>query len=205
MYRAITVAREFGSGGAIVAGIVAERLKWKLLDRALLEAIAGSARVAPDLAARFDECVDPWLHRLGKQSLWRGVIEGVSAVPEDACFDSEAMARFATRIVRDAAEVGQCVIVGRGAQCILAGRPDVFHVFVYGAESDKIGRVRERFPGAPDPAALMRERDRQRAAYIRSYFQREWRDPELYDLMVNSRCGEQAAAEGVLCAARLAG
>ena len=203
MYRAITVAREFGSGGAIIAGMMAERLEWKLLDRALIEEIARCARVDPQLAARFDECVDPWLHRLGKQALWRGGLEAVAAVTEDDVFDAEAMARFATRVIRDTAEAGNCIIVGRGAQCILRERPDVFHVFVYGPHADKVRRVRQRFPDTHDPAARMLETDRQRSAYIREYFQQDWCDRRLYNLMVNSRCGDEAAARAILCAAGL--
>lgn len=68
MFRLITIAREFGSGGAAVAQRISERLGWRLLDRALLEGIARSAQVDPRLAERFDERVDPWFHRLSKQA-----------------------------------------------------------------------------------------------------------------------------------------
>lgn len=203
MYRVITVAREFGSGGAAIAANMAARLNWKLLDRALLEEIARSAHVDPSLAARFDECVDPWLHRLAKQALWRGAIEAVASVGRDDFFDSEAMARFGSQVIRDAAEIGNCVIVGRGAQCVLEGQTGVFHVFVYAPMAEKLGGVRRRFPGERDPEAVLHEMDRERAGYIREYFQRNWCDPHLYDLMINSHCGEHAAAQSILCAAGL--
>lgn len=203
MYRVVTVAREFGSSGAAIAALMAARLNWKLLDRALLEEIARSAHVDPSLAARFDECVDPWLHRLAKQALWRGAIEAVAAVGRDDFFDSEAMARFGSQVIRDAAEIGNCVIVGRGAQCVLEGQAGVFHVFVYGPLQEKIARLRRRFPAERDPEALLRDMDRRRAAYIREYFQRDWCDRYLYNLMLNSHCGEQAAAQSILCAAGL--
>ena len=35
------------------------------------------------------------------------------------------------RIIEEAAEIGDCVIVGRGSQCILQQREDTFHVFIY--------------------------------------------------------------------------
>jgi cytidylate kinase len=203
MHRVVTVAREYGAGGAIMGGMVAERLGWKLLDRALLETIARRARVDPKAAARFDECVDPWLHRIAKQALWRGYIEAVANVAEGDIFDSEAMARFATDAIREAAEIGGCVIVGRGAQCILQGRPDTFHVFVYGPFEEKLRRVRGRFPEVRDPAAMMAEMDRRRENFIRRYFRQNWCDRQLYDLLVNSRCGLEEAARSVVCAAGL--
>jgi hypothetical protein len=50
MYRILTVAREDESGGDRIAALVAERLGWKLLDRALIEEIANLAHVDPQLA-----------------------------------------------------------------------------------------------------------------------------------------------------------
>jgi cytidylate kinase len=203
MRRVVTVAREYAAGGAIVGGIVAGRLGWRLLDRALIESIARHARVDARTAARFDECVDPWLHRITKHAFRRGCIEAVAAVGEDDIFDSEAMARFATEAIREAAEIGNCVIVGRGAQCILHDRRDAFHVFVYGPFEEKVRRVRERFPDVRDPAAMMADMDRKRAAYIRRYFQQDWGNCHLYDLLVNTRCGLDEAARCVICAAGL--
>ena len=205
MHRVITIAREFGSGGALIARAIAARLGWKLLDNTLLQEVARCARVEPQVAARFDECVDPWLHRLGKQALWRGALEAVASVSDEDFFDSEAMARFAGQVIRDAAEAGGCIIVGRGAQCVLQDRRDVFHVFVYGSARDKLRRLAQRMPDCRDPANRMHEVDHQRAAYIREYFQRDWCDRQLYDMMLNSRCGEEAAAQSILCAAVLAG
>ena len=67
MYRVLTVAREYGSGGGHIARIVSEKLGWNLLDRALVEGIARSAQVDPDLAHRYDERVDSWLHRVSRR------------------------------------------------------------------------------------------------------------------------------------------
>ena len=72
MIRAITIAREYGSGGAVVARLLADRLGWRLLDRDLLNEVARAANVAPTVAERYDERIDPWFHRLVKHALWRG-------------------------------------------------------------------------------------------------------------------------------------
>jgi cytidylate kinase len=200
VFRVITVAREFGSGGAAVAKKLSDRLGWRLLDRALLDDIARAARVDTALAERFDECVDPWIHRLAKQALWMGGLEGVAANPQPDIFDSEQMASLAQRVVTEAAAIGSCVIVGRGAQCILAGRDDVLHAYVYAPWSERVRRIRQRTPACRDVAELIRSTDRKRAAYIQEYFQKEWRDLNLYDVMVNSKCGEEAAAAIILCA-----
>src|ERR1035437_7461641 len=131
MFRVLTVAREYGSGGGLIARRVAEKLGWNLLDKALVEAIARSAQVDPDLARRYDERVDSWLHRLSRRGLWRGAFEGVAALADTAVFDAETVASLGKSLILEAHSQGNCVIVGRGAQCVLQprgeGRPASGH------------------------------------------------------------------------------
>ena len=115
----VTISREYGSGGAAVAAILATRLGYQLLDRALILKIAKAAGVAPGVAELFDERVDPWLHRLGR-ALWHGGIEGVAQVDESQVVDADRLAALGRRVVEEAGQIGGCVIVGHGAQCTLA-------------------------------------------------------------------------------------
>jgi cytidylate kinase len=204
MIRVITIGREFGSGGALIAAIVAKRLGWKLLDKALVEEIARVAQINPSLAERYDECLDPWFHRLAK-AMWQGGYEGV-ATSVERVFDADAMAALYRRVIEEAASIGNCVTVGRGGQCFLQNRKDVFHVFVYAPLEEKIERLRERIsdPNA-DLAALAEETDRMRATYVKRYFGWEWTNHHLYDLMISSSVGLEAAASAILAAAGLAG
>ena len=62
----ITVEREYGSRGGEFAHDLAERLGWQLLDSELVSGAAKRAGVVPELAAKFDERLDPWYYRYGK-------------------------------------------------------------------------------------------------------------------------------------------
>src|ERR1035441_4292481 len=137
MYRAVTVAREYESGGDRIAALVAKHLGWELLDSALIEEIANLAHVDPQLACEFDERVDSWVHRISRRALWHGAFDAVAVLPETAVFDAETMALLARAVIEHACETGNCVIVGRGGQCILQNRPDVFHVFLYAPRSEE--------------------------------------------------------------------
>src|SRR5271157_5468804 len=168
MYRTLTVAREYESGGDLIAALVAKRLGWKLLDSALIDEIANLAHVEPQLAREFDERVDSWMHRISRRALWHGAFDAVAVLPETAVFDAETMALLARAAIEHSWETGNCVIVGRGGQCILQNRPDVFHVFLY----------------APCAGCAV---DADRARYVRLNFGQEWRNPHLYDLMIGSK------------------
>jgi cytidylate kinase len=195
----VTVAREYGSGGAAVAAALAARLGFQLLDRALILRIAEAARIDPDLAERFDEHVDRWVKRIGR-ALWYGGFEAVAVVDENDVVDADRLAVLSGRIIEEAAAVGGCVIVGRGGQCLLRGRSDVFHVFVYAPREERLRRLRARLGSAADVELALEETDRERAAYIRRHFDENWLDPHLYHLMVNATLGEEAAVSTILAA-----
>jgi cytidylate kinase len=198
-FRVVAVAREYGSGGAAVAKALAVRLGYQLLDRVLIERIAAAARIDPDLAEQFDEHVDPWVKRIGR-SLWYGGFDAVSVVDENDVVDADRLARLCGRVIQEAATVGECVIVGRGGQCLLRERPDVFHVFVYAPREERRRRLRARLGPGADVELALDETDRERAAYIRRHFGEDWLDRRLYHLMVNRAIGEEAAIATILTA-----
>jgi cytidylate kinase len=197
MYKIVTVAREYGSGGGPIAELLARQLGWSLLDNAILEKIAAQARVDPGIAERYDECLDSWFHRLSKRAFGRGAFEGVAPTGVADVFDADAMAGLSRRVIEEAADLGNCVIVGRGAQCILQNREDAFHLFVYAPLHDRIRRVRELFGEGASNAANIEAMDRLRSAYIRHHFDCNWRDPHLYHAMLCSLCGDDNVALAV--------
>jgi cytidylate kinase len=200
--RVITVAREFGSGGAAVAARLAQTLGWRLLDHGLVTEVARAARVDPEMARAYDERLDTWMHRVAKKGLWGGGIEGLAAVSERDYFDAETMAALESGLIERAAEEGNCIIVGRGAQCLLQRRADVFHVFVYAPLHQRVERVRARMK-VDDPRETIGEMEKQRAEYVKSRFGCNWRDPHLYNLMICSSLGEPTVVSTILHAAGL--
>ncbi|MCL5006290.1 MAG: cytidylate kinase-like family protein [Acidobacteria bacterium] len=202
MFNVITVSREYGSGGGIIAEMLAKNLGWKLVDKSLVDEVARRAQIAPEVAARFDSCVDPWFHRLVK-ALWRGGYEGVATAINTDIIDSETVAGFGGEVIREAASLGQCVIVGRGSQCLLRKRGDTFHVSIFGPRHAKIQRLRERLAPGTDVERVMDQMDRQRAAYINRLFGEDWRDRRLYHIVISSGLGLEKVADTILCAARL--
>jgi len=201
--RVITIAREFGSGGATIGRMLADRLGWRLLDRELVDEVARAAHVEPRVVEEFDERCDAWLANL-LRAIWQGSGEWPSGLSDADLLDARTMAKLTRPIVEHAAEGGNSVIVGRGAQCILQGRRDTFHAFLYAPLELRKRRVAERVGGVASLVAHIAEKDAERAAYIHKYFGRQWRDPRLYDLMLNTRCGDETAVETILAAARIA-
>ncbi len=205
VFRALTVEREYGGGGSLIAQRAAEILGWNLLDGALVEAVARIARVDTETVRRYDEQVDPWWRRFHRNGLWAAAVQAGVAITDAEFFDSETVAGVAQRVIARAAATGNCVIVGRGGQCALQDRSDVLHVFVYGPWHERVSRVRSRIKPAQNAAELIQSSDEERASYIRTYYGCNWKDPRLYQMMINSQIGIESAAFLIVEAALAAG
>jgi cytidylate kinase len=195
--RVITIEREYGSGGANIAKQIAERLQWKLWDEELTAEIARAAHVDPKVTQRCDERVDTLLYRLFK-SYARGSYERALSFSDSQSFDTDCMVAMLHTVVEDVASRGNCVIVGRGSPYILRNRPDAFHVFVYAPPEEKIRRLKSIGKSEREATQLVEEVDRERSEFIRHYFKKDWPYRPLYNMMINSKFGDEFVVESVL-------
>ena len=187
--RVITVEREYGSRGGEFAHDLAARLGWRLLDSELLTAAARKACVPEEMAAKFDDRLDPWYYRYGKV-FWQDQLYSTATLPEDQVFNCERMYALIKQEILDQAKEGNCVIVGRGGASALAGKPGCFHVFVYATMAAKRAWFAQTFPDrAMHAEQELLAHDKRRAAAIKQYYQQEWCARGLYHMLLNSCIG----------------
>ncbi len=201
-YRALTISREYGSGGGEIADIIAKELGWRLVDKELISEISRTEKVSPSEVAAFDEKVDPWIHRITR-TVWGLGADGISVVAPVEMFDAEKAANLAKRIVTEAYNMGNCVIVGRGSQCILRKKPDAFHAFVYARLEDRVRKIQLRVKPGTDVPALIRATDAQRVEYIRVHYKEKWMNPYLYDIMIDSKNENEKTARLIISAMQM--
>lgn len=195
--RTITVEREYGSGGAMIAQRLAKQLGWKLWDQDLTAEIARTAKVTHEAACRCDERVDPLLARLFRVYA-RGSYERTMTGTETAHFNADTMLNLLEKVILEAASKGNCVIVGRGSPYFLRNRPDAFHVFIYAPEEEKVRRLKSIGQSEKEARKLIEEVDRERASFIHHYFGKEWPHRPLYNLMINSKFGDEHVVSTIL-------
>ena len=201
----ITVSRLYASGGASVAARVAHTLGWPLLDDLFTEAVAHEAGVPPAEVAAREERVPTLVERvlnalaLGSPEVLPTLLEAAPQITE------ERLLAVTRRVIEEAAAAGPTVVVGRGAQSVLAARSDALHVFCHAPRRALVARAMERLATDEKRAAeFVDETNRQREQYVRTHFGREWRSVEAYHLCVDTEAfGIEGGAELVLHAARL--
>jgi cytidylate kinase len=201
--KVITVEREYGSRGGEFAHDLAERLGWRLLDSELVTGAARIAGVDPKLAAQLDDHLDPWYYRYGK-IFWQDSSYSTTGLTGALIFDSERMVQLIQQEIRDAAKQGNCVLVGRGAACVLAGQPGCFHIFVYATTRAKRAWFANAFPDQAENAEQhLAAFDKRRAAVIRRFYQQDWCARGLYHMLLNSCMGTESMIAAVQSAAGL--
>ncbi|HEX7353632.1 MAG TPA: cytidylate kinase-like family protein [Mycobacteriales bacterium] len=184
----VTISSSYGTGGSIVAPLVAERLGLPLLDRAISAGVAAQLRVSLAEAedAQFKRSrADRFLSVLAPLAI--GVLSTGST--PDAAVLGDAAAPFreqAEAIMQDALAAG-AVILGRAGAAAFVGRPDVLRVRLFGSKKARVEQA-ARLQGVDVPTAEKRrpEVDEARAQYVRRLYDVDIDDPALYDLQIDS-------------------
>lgn len=197
MIRVLTIEREYGSGGADIAKAVANRLGWKLWDQLLTNEIARRMECDCKVVEQHEEKKDPLFYRLAR-AFMRGSYEGSQNAHRIKIADTDCIREVAERVVKDAAQSGNCVIVGRGSAYYLQDRVDAFHVFVYAPLQAKVQRLQAEGKSDAEAVQLAETVDQDRAAFIKQYFGVEWPDRHRFHLMINSAIGEETVIETIL-------
>jgi len=197
MIHVITIDREYGSGAGDIAAQLAKRLGWKLWDQLLTTEIARIMECDCQAVEEREERRDALHYRLFK-AFMRGSFEGTLNAQRMKMVDADCIREAAERIVLEAARESDCVIVGRGSAYYLQSNPGAFHVFVYAPVEEKVRRLRKQGKSEDEAYLLAENIDRDRAAYIKQYFEAEWPARHLYHLMVNSSMGDEAVVETIL-------
>jgi cytidylate kinase len=201
MFRLITIEREYGCGGPAIAAELASRLGWKLWDQLLTEEIARLGQVDCSAVIRCDGRRDSRLHRLAK-TFWRGSYERSSTLGNQI-FDADCMVRLMEQIAPRIAQEGNAVVVGRGAPFFLREHPDAFHAFLYAPRAEKVRRLSQDGTSEQEAEELVDTVDRERAAFVKHYFDADWPTRSLYHVMVNTAVGNEAVVETILHSMRL--
>jgi cytidylate kinase len=183
----ITISREFGSGGSLLAEKVASALGYHLVDKAFISEVLRQYGLA-----EFD------IEYEKQPGFWEG-------------FDTERyerrdlMVRMLNQVVRAVARHGNVVILGRSGYAILAGLADVLHVRLQAPFDDRVATVSAAKGISPaDASMLVKGEDKIRRSFVESFYRTHWDAAHAFDIAINTAHVPVAqATEWVIQAARL--
>ncbi len=179
----ITISRQAGAGAHVVAEELVARLQartpegsppWTVFDRNLVERVLKDHGLPDRLAESMPE---------DRVSEIADTIDELFGLQPSSCM---LVRKTADTILR-LAEIGNVVLIGRGANLITAKVDSAFHVRLVGSVPRRVKHVQEYLHLGPQAAAeYVREQDRGRQRYVRKYYGNDIDDPLLYHLVINT-------------------
>jgi cytidylate kinase len=200
----VTITRQFGSGGSEIAARVANALGWTLYDSVLVDQVASRLGMTVAAVSSREERLPSLSERLAS-AISLSVPEVMPSVGDVAVPPSEErIVEVTQRVIEEAVTAGPAVLVGRGAQSVLAARSDALHVFCYAPLESLVSYAMTTLGMERDAARKhVHEMNERRAQFIKRHWSREWGNPANYHLCVNTAwLGLDGAAELVTSVAR---
>ena len=170
----ITISREPGSGGRIVAQKLAAKLEIEVFHQEVLHEMAKRGEVSQQMLATMDE------RGLSILEDW------ISSLVHDRHMWPDEYLRHLMNVIGTIGKHGQAVVVGRGANFILPPEQR-FRVRITAPQRFRIHKVAQKFNLSEEDAkrrVIKTESDRK--AFIRKYFNADIADPDNYDLTINT-------------------
>ena len=200
----ITVTRQYASGGSDIARVVAKALGWTLIDNEFVDQVARRAHLPAAEVAQLEERAPGLLERLARTLAAASpeMFITTSAPPVNA--DEATIVKMTERVIAEAAAEGRVVLVGRGAQAMLAQRDNALHAYVIASKPWRRKLAVERLGvDAANVDKVVDETDKQRDNYVTSHYGRDRQDLTTYDLVLNAeRLGFEGAAALIVAEAR---
>lgn len=172
----ITISRQFGSGGRQIGAELAQKLHVPFYEKSLFEEASKRSGIHPDFFAGAEA---------RKNWYFSNMFQTNSSPFHMSLDDQIYMVQVQT--IRELAEQGSCIIVGRGANHILAERKDLLNIFIYADRSIRLKRIVEVY-GIPEEQAekQLDVIDKNRAAYLKHYENQMFGNAENYHLCIDS-------------------
>jgi cytidylate kinase len=191
----ITLSREAGTPGSLVAHELGQRLGWQVYDHELLERIAQEMGLRSELLESVDEHHVGWIRECVNECM-----QAVAAVPT---VSESSYVKHLLETMFSLSAHGECVIVGRGAALLLPASRTL-RVRLMAPLEDRITAVRKRL-GLDRRAAVRHidQTDRERERFLRDNFRKDPGAIHLYDVVLNTaRYSVYSCAEIIIGALR---
>ncbi len=188
----VTISRQFGSGGAAIARMVAEASGLNFIDSEIINEVATRLNEDVQQATTRDERTTGMAtHILTALQASNPFMANYSTLlgQASALVQSKELAHFqlTQRVILEQATQGNVVIVGRGSQFLLHSAPRTLHIYIFAPLPHRIESIMKRFSVNRSRAQQwIEQKDYEYASYLRRYYGNDGQQPGLYHLLINT-------------------
>ena len=182
----ITISRQFGTGGHEIGAELARRLGVKLLDKQILNAVAGRINAVEDAVDKIEARNPLW--RDDFTNFYRNYMSNVEYNGQEHDQTSRELFRAQAEVIKQIAEEESCVIVGRCGFDIFADHPNALKIFIHSSLDCRKRRIAEKYGlNLSDAAAMLVDNDYSRELYTKTFTGKDWTDARNYDISIDVR------------------
>ncbi|WP_352400209.1 cytidylate kinase-like family protein [Anaerotignum sp.] len=178
-HKIITISRQYGSGGRIVGKLLAERLGIPFYDNELITLAAEKTGLSKECFVNAEET-----------SAGNLLLSLTTLTPSIDSFGlplNEKIFLVQSQVIKEVAEKGSCVIVGRSADYVLSDMENCINVFLQADLKDRVKRAITQYGLSEKNAeATVIKTDKRRASYYSYFTGLKWGKAENYDLILNT-------------------
>lgn len=186
MKSVITIGRQYGCGGHMICQKLSERLNIPFYDKELIDYAANHSGISSEVLEKYDEKATNSLLYSLSVNMYPMVGSNLTAsLPlNDQLYISQS------EVIKQLADKGPCIILGRCSDYVLKDRDDVLNIFIHCDLDLRISNIETRL-GLPKSKAadVIKKTDKRRASYYNYYTQQKWGDLKNFDLSINSKIG----------------
>ncbi|HHC24639.1 MAG TPA: cytidylate kinase-like family protein [Desulfobacterales bacterium] len=197
----ITISRQFGAGGKTLGERVAEKLDYALIDEDIIERVAHKAEVSPNWVKSIEkEAGGPLLRFISGMGPFRKSYVERLGEHKKGHIDGHSYVVLLHEIIKELADEGDCVIIGRGGQYILRDYDEAWHLLLVADYEHRVKFMEEHYNLSRRQAALIVDKQGKRRKNLYRYFGKEDYDqPYLYHLVLNMSKMSIEKVAGQIC------
>ena len=179
----ITISRQFGTGGVEIGKKLAEMLGYDYYDKEIIEMASEKSGISEEMFERAEKEHNSFLYSLATAN-YAGY---TTSIFNADISNSDNLFVIQSNVIREVAKKGNCVIVGRCGNQVLAEEPHVLKVYLHADKEYRINRVMSNLSiGRKEAESLVKKTDKKRASYYNFFTSGTWGSASEYDVCLNA-------------------
>ena len=179
----ITISREYGSNGRDFARYLAKKLNYSYIDKDIYRKVAEKNNIPMEELKSLESITGLGMDFLEK-FIDNDYIKKVIG-KKNLSFETKEIVQFIENSIKEFAAMDNCIIVGRGSQCILQDYENTVHIRLTKSFKDKVSFLTAKGITENGAKTTIKRKDEERKNYIDTFYGKNWESPELYHIILN--------------------
>lgn len=195
----ITIARQLGAGGKTVGEKVAKELGYAFFDNEIIQMVAEKAKVSNEVVETLEKDTGGKFFKFFAGLVPKNFADRVEEA-EPGSLTEVIYVDLLHKIIKQIADSGDVVILGRGSQYILHDMPETYHVLLTANDDHRMKFLGKRYNLRPDEAVrAIKVEDKRREKLYKSFGRDDYDSFYNYHLILNMAKTDMDMAVSQIC------